>query len=79
MDAAGLGVFFTALEIPPPSGLLGVIAPGDQLRKLFHLVCLDDDPRFRTFDSRKDVVSVLDERPLRSRGGRSMRNADRVA
>jgi anti-anti-sigma factor len=55
IDSGGLSVFLTTVRDLTPERWLGVVGASPNLLRVFTIVGLDSDPRFRVFDDLSEV------------------------
>ena len=59
LDSGGLSVFLFAVRDAGEQGWLGVIGPNPSLLRLFEIVGLMSDPKFRIFRSQDEAATTL--------------------
>jgi len=61
IDSGGISVLLGAARTLRDRGWLGVLAPNDNVRRLFEIVGLTVDTSFRVFDHREDASRALED------------------
>lgn len=57
IDSTALSAFLTATQLLPAEGMLGLIAPSENIRRLFHLTGLDTHHKVKIFQNREEALT----------------------